>query len=339
MRKVLLGFVLVLVISGITYLHFRHAKPSLPVAYAGSHQVTLWNTTAQIREPAATVKFGDRLDVLNRLYDQVQVRTATGVTGWASVRDLVSAEVWQKAKDLETKAAILPVAARGHTRVLSNLHIEPGRDSPRIRQLDKDVPVELFERQAVEVPVAVPPAASSPGGEEADSGERGEARKEDWWFVRAHLLDQTSQVGWILRRFIDLDVPSPLPDYASSAGIHVAAWFELNHVTDSLGRAKPQYLVVGNRGTEVQACDFTLMRVFTWGIKRQRYETAFIESNVCGKLPVQLTRTAAPGADVTFSFENLSSRTPENRVYRMHQTIIRRVKQPGAASAARKHVI
>jgi hypothetical protein len=147
MRKVLLGFVLVLVVSGITYLRFRHPKPSLQVAYAGSHQVTLWSTTAQIREPAATVKFGDRLDVLNRLYDQVQVRTAAGVTGWASVRDLVSEEVWQKAKDLETKAASLPVAARGHTRVLSNLHVEPGRDSPRIRQLNKDVPVELFERQ------------------------------------------------------------------------------------------------------------------------------------------------------------------------------------------------
>jgi len=149
MRKVLLGFVLVLMISGISYLRFRHAKPSFPVAYAGNHRVTLWSTTAQVREPAATVNFGDRLDVLNSLYDQVQVRTASGVTGWASVHDLISAEVWQKAKNLETTAAMLPVAARGHTRVLSNLHIEPGRDFPRIRQLDKDVPLELFERQAV----------------------------------------------------------------------------------------------------------------------------------------------------------------------------------------------
>jgi hypothetical protein len=285
------------------------------------------------------VKFGDRLDVLNRLYDQVQVGTAAGVTGWASVRDLVSEEVWQKAKDLETKAASLPVAARGHTRVLSNLHIEPGRDSPRIRQLNKDVPVELFERQAVEVPVTVPPTAPAPGAEGADSGERDEAKKEDWWLVRARLLDQTTQVGWILRRFIDLDVPSPLPDYASSAGIHIAAWFELNHVTDSFGRAKPEYLVVGNRGAEGRACDFTLMRVFTWGSKRQRYETAFVESNVCGKLPVKVTQRAAPGADVTFAFEDLSSRTSENRVYQMHQTIVRRVKQSGAASAARKRAI
>jgi hypothetical protein len=330
MRKVLLGFVLVLMISGISYLRFRHAKPSFPVAYAGNHRVTLWSTTAQVREPAATVNFGDRLDVLNSLYDQVQVRTASGVTGWASVHDLISAEVWQKAKNLETTAAMLPVAARGHTRVLSNLHIEPGRDFPRIRQLDKDVPLELFERQAVEVPVAVPSTGPPPGGE---------AKKEDWWFVRAHLLDQTSQVGWILRRFISLDVPSPLPDYASSAGIHIVAWFELNRVTDSFGHARPQYLVVGNRGTEGQACDFTLLRVFTWGIKRQRYETAFIESDICGKLPVTLTPTAAPGTDATFAFEDLSSRTSENRVYQMQQTMVRRVRRPGAASAVRKHAI
>ena len=42
-------------------------------------------------------------------------------------------------------------------------------------------------------------------------------KKEDWWLVRAHSADQTSMAGWILGRFIDLDVPAPLPDYASSA--------------------------------------------------------------------------------------------------------------------------
>ena len=134
-------------------------------------------------------------------------------------------------------------------------------------------------------------------------------------------------------------IPSPLPDYASSAGIHIVAWFELNRVTDSFGHARPQYLVVGNRGTEGQACDFTLLRVFTWGIKRQRYETAFIESDVCGKLPVKLTPTASPGADATFAFEDLSSRTSENRVYQMQQTMVRRVRRPGAASAVRKRAI
>jgi hypothetical protein len=326
MRKVLVGFLLVLVISGIAYLRFHHARPPLAVAYAGSRQLVLWSTTAQIREPVAKVNFGDRLDVLNRFDDQVQVRTAAGVTGWASGRDLLSPEFWRKTKDLEAKAAMLPIEARGHTRVLSNLHLEPGRDSPRIRQLDKDVPLELFEREAVEVPAVAEGAASA---------DRGEAKREDWWHVRAHLADQSLSTGWMLGRFIELDVPSPLPDYASSAGIHITAWFVLNQATDASGKPKPQYLVVGNRGSEAEACDFTLMRVFTWSIKRQRYETAFLESDVCGKLPVLLTQAA--GGDVRFAFEDRSNRTPENRVYLMRQTIVRRVNQSGAARSARKH--
>ena len=326
MRKVLVGFLLVLGISGIAYLRFRHAKPPLAVAYAGSRQLVLWSTTAQIREPVAKVNFGDRLDVLNRFEDQVQVRTASGITGWASGRELLSPEFWRKAKELEAQAAKLPVEARGHTRVLSNLHLEPGRDSPRLRQLDKDVPLELFEREAVGVPAAV---------EGAGSGNRGEAKREDWWHVRAHPPDLTLPTGWMLGRFIDLDVPLPLPDYASSAGIHIVAWLVLNHAADPSGNAKPQYLVVGNRGSEGEPCDFTLMRVFTWSSKRQRYETAFLESDVCGKLPILLTQAAA-GGDVTFAFEDRSSATPENRVYHMRQTIVRRASQSGAARSARK---
>ena len=142
----------------------------------------------------------------------------------------------------------------------------------------------------------------------------------------------------MLGRFVDFDVPSPLPDYASAAGMHIAAWFELNRVPDSSGGAKAQYLVVGNRGSEGQACDFTLLRVFTWSVQRQRYETAFVESDVCGKLPVTLTSAKAVGSDVTFAFQDESNGPPENRVYRMHQTIVRRVRQAGNEPSRKKHI-
>jgi len=79
MRKVLVGFLLVLVISGVAYLRFHHRKPPLAVAYAGSRQLVLWSTTAQIREPVGKANFGDRLDVLNRFDDQVQVHIRGGL--------------------------------------------------------------------------------------------------------------------------------------------------------------------------------------------------------------------------------------------------------------------
>lgn len=323
-RKLSLGFALVLVVSVGVYMHFHRARGPFEAVYAGERQVTLWSTTAAVREPLTTVNFGDRLEVFGRFHGEVKVRTLKGVTGWVDQRELLTADVWQGAKNLEARAETLPIEARGHTRVLSNLHVEPGRESPRIRQLTKAVSLDLCERQAVEVPAAAPVA----GEEEESGGEPAENKKEDWWLVRAHTPDQTVLSGWILGRFIELDVPSPLPDYASSAGMRITAWFELNRAMDPSGTAKPQYLVVGTRGPEGQPCDFTLIRVFTWSAKRQRYETAFVESDVCGKLPVKLSREAlSKAADTTFTFEDLSQRAPQERTYRMHQTIVRRVRE------------
>jgi hypothetical protein len=337
MRKLLVGFALVLLISTAAYFRFRHSKNGPELAYVGNRQVTLWSTSAQVRESVGTVSYGERLQVLSRFQEQVQVRTTTGLTGWITQNDLLSSEMWQKAKDLESKTATLPIEARGHTRALSNLHIGPGRDTPRIRQLSKMAPVDLFERQVTEVAAAAVVNAKEGLSSSSQESTPPTAKKEDWWLVRAHFPDQTTSSGWILGRFLDLDVPSPLPDYANSAGMRIVAWFELNRVPDAAsGQLKPQYLLVGAREPEGEACDFTLMRVYTWGKQKERYETAFVESDVCGKLPVKLTAPAASSADATFSFEDWTGGVAQQRIYVMHQTIVRELRKGGAAPR-RKH--
>jgi hypothetical protein len=329
MRKLLIGFVFVVSVSVAAYFLFHRPKPPLEEAYAGNREVTLWSTAAQVRSPLATLAFGDRLGVMGHYGDQVQVRAQSGVIGWVNQQDLLSAELWKKAKDLDVSTATLPVEARGHTRVLSNIHLDPGRDAPRLRQLSKDIPLDLFERRVAAVPLTTPKSPDQAGSTADSAG----AKKEEWWLVRAHMPDQTFAGGWILGRFIDLDVPAPLPDYASATGMRIVAWFELNRVPDSTGGAKPQYLVLGDRGAEGQLCDFSQMRVFTWGRERERYETAFIESDVCGQLPLKLTQATIPGGDVSFAFADVSSGDPEQRLYRMHQTMVRRVREDGAAPA------
>jgi hypothetical protein len=333
MRKLLLGFVLVLAVSMAAYLWLHRSRRPLDVAYAANRQITLWNSTAQVREPVAVAGYGDRLDVLGRFQDQLKVRTTAGITGWTTQANVLSADFWQKAQELEKRTAGLPVEARGHTGVLSNLRLGPGRESARISQLSKGIPVELFVRQAVEVP----PQSPAAGEQSETGGEPAAAKKEDWWLVRAHVPDEGTLSGWVLGRFVDLYVPAPLPDYASAARMRIAAWFEVNHAADASGNAKPQYLVVGTRGPEGQPCDFTLLRVYTWSEQRQRYETAFVESDVCGKLPVKITQPAARGGDVTFAFEDWSKGTPLQRTYRMRENIVRRVKEGGSAPTAEKH--
>jgi hypothetical protein len=335
MRKILLGSALVLVVCFAAYLRFRHSSAPIEIAYAGNRQVTLMSTTAQVRSPIVTVNFGDRLEVLERFQDQVKVRTLTGLTGWISERDMLSADLWQKARDLDARTATMPSMARGHTKVLTNLRIAPGRDMPRVRQLSKSVHLELYERRPVEVSSSTAAAAKSSDQDEG-TAEPVQARREDWWLVRAHSGDEQEISGWILGRFVSLDVPTPLRDYASSAGMRIVGWFELNKVKDAAGNARPQYLVLGAHGPEGQPCDFTMLRVYTWGIQRQRYETAFVESNVCGKLPLKLTHSPPPAGDAQFAFQDIGGKVPGERTYRMHQTIVRRVKQDGPP-APRKH--
>ena len=80
--------------------------------------------------------------------------------------------------------------------------------------------------------------------------------------------DQTIPIaGWVVARFITLDLPDAVRDGTSSANIRPIAWFELNRVTDAEGD-HPQYLVAGTRSPEGQPCDFTTLRVFTWNSKK-----------------------------------------------------------------------
>lgn len=340
-RKVVLGILLVAIGLG-AYWGFRRRVRPLGTAYVSDRDVILWSTTAQVRERLATLDFGERVDILGRQGEDIKVRTSTGVTGWTQQGNLLSEDSWRKIQNLNSETSKLPVEARGHTRVLANLHTEPGRDAPRIRQLTKAIPVDMYERQTLEMPTTpgaparsaqTPSEAVSTAADETTATPPAEAKKEDWWLVRAHVPEQAPISGWLLGRFLDLDAPAPLPDYASSAGMSIVAWFELNRVTDPSGAPKPQYLAVGTHGAEGQPCDFTVLRVFTWSGPNQRYETAFGTSNVCGKLPVQISPASKPGGDAAFEFEDWSRGTRQRLSYHMHQTIVRRVREPSASRA------
>lgn len=321
MRKIGIGFLLFAIIAAAAYLRFRHSKGAEEIVYAGNRQVTLWSTSAQVREPVATVTFGDRLRIVRSFEDHVEVRTDAGQTGWVNSRELISSELWDQARELAKRAGAMAIEARGHTAVLSNLHIQPGRDAARIDQLTKGVPLLLLERRVVDYH-----AAGDNGGEEEVSTAAAQpGRKEDWWLVLARTPDDGAIAGWMLGRFIDLDVPQPLPDYADAAGVRIVSWFELNRVPDGAGSTRPQYLVLGARGPEGQPCDFNGVRVYTWSKKHQQYETAFVDNGICGKLPLSVKSVPAEHADITFSFLDVSAGAPERRAYHMDDTIVRRI--------------
>jgi hypothetical protein len=322
MRKILFGLLLVAVIATGDYLHRRKKQP-VEIGYAANRGVTLWNTIAAVRQPIGTIDYGTRLEILQHFDDQVKVRTPVGAVGWIKQSNLLTSEFWEQTKQLDTQTAAMPVEVRGKTAVLTNLHIAPGRSAARIMQLGKMVPVEMFERQ----PLDVPDSANQSAPKTEPSGIPPQPKKEDWWLVRAHLVDKDTVSGWVLGRFIQLDMPEALFDYASSAGMNPVAWFELDRVPDGSGSQRPQYLLLGTHGPEGQSCDFTMLRVYTWSRKRQQYETAYVQSGVCGSLPVDIKRL--PGNQVSFSFKNSINGKSEAAVYRLKDTIVRREKLVG----------
>jgi hypothetical protein len=301
------------------------------VAYVADPSAILWNANAQVRQPVTTLHYGDRLAILQRSGERVEVRSDAGARGWIDAPTLMDAELWQQSAELLSRARTMPVQARGHTRTISNVRLTSGRDGPRIYQFGRNEPVVVLER-------STSPAPPEGGGERVASPAENLPKLEDWLLVMRTMTGPTSEsagiagerrgspglgtpiAGWVLARFIELDPPPPIPDYFSAAGLHVAAWVVLNTAPDA-GGPRPQYLVAGARGGEGQPCDFTLLRVYTWSANQQRYETAYVENDICGRMPIRVTSTPA---GVEFRFANPAQRGTE-RVYRMRQTSVRRV--------------
>lgn len=339
-RKILIAVPLLSLVALLAWaLRPKHEK--LGESFVSERSVTLWSGVAQVREPVTLLHYGDRVDVLGHRNDNVKVRSAAGQVGWVDGRQLMEPALWQRSIKLLEQVRAMPVQASGRTKVATNLRVEPGRSAPRLYQFGRGVPLEVVGRAVADwVQVT----------DERDSANDSEpAKKEDWYLVRGVATrppgeaaartaetstttqpgDSTTPIaGWVVARFVDLDLPDPVREGTSSAGVRTIAWFELNRVGDASGE-KAQYLVAGVRGPEGQPCDFTTLRVYTWNPKRSRYETAYIENNLCGQMPVRLER--GPKGEPQFRFREMGIKKDE-RVYHLVQTVVRRVREDDEAA-------
>ncbi|MFZ0640790.1 MAG: hypothetical protein WA020_00905 [Candidatus Acidiferrales bacterium] len=315
MRRAFIVSVIVGLALALAIREYRlHRRVPLEEAYIGGQGATVWNSTAQIRLPVANLAYGQPVQIYQRDADNVLVSTPAGVRGWVSSVSLMDPDIWRRVALLAETTKSMPVQAVGRTRARANLHTRPGRQSPVILEAPDDSPVIVLQHAEV---------ASQRRPLDADAGPP--QNSEDWWLVRASVKDAGDVSGWVLGRLVSLDLPEPLPEYQSSEAMTIVAWFEINRVKDpSSNGYRPDYLVAGTRGPQ-GGCDFTLTRVYTWSVKRHRYETAFLDSRLCGKLPVDVTPAKIPGGDAYFRFQNLGANGVENRAYDMKLTTVHRM--------------
>jgi SH3-like domain-containing protein len=304
----------------------------LDVAYVSGVQASLRDHVAAVYEKSGVVKNGERVEVLDHDRRFVKVRTATGATGWVEQRYLVGQDVYDRIQKLTADNQNDPVQAQGATRNDTNLHVEPGRDTEHLYQISSGEKLALLKRGTAEKPGAVAPPSRSASRPDTSGSNKSEPDKkpvpviEDWWLVR----DSHSRVGWVLARMVDLDVPLDVAQYAE--GQRIVAFFVLNQVQDG-DKKVAQYLTVLTEPKDGLPFDFNQIRVFTWNVRRHRYETAYRE-RMEGVLPVTVAQENfdKEGLLPTFVIRVQNSDDAgkvTERKYKLNTPIVRRVLAPG----------
>jgi SH3-like domain-containing protein len=294
---------LALPLAGCSYFRQKAAERYV---YVTARQTFLRERVAAVSNRTGTAYNGDKLVVLERARRFLKVRTPRGEVGWIEEKLTADQKTADQFAALKTDHANDPVVATATVRDEVYLHIAPGRETERFFRLAEGDNLSLLERASVPkmapgaTPVVEPAQTSAKAPEPAKQG-ASPAREdappppppvmEDWWLVR----NSKGQTGWIYSRMIDVAEPDALARYAEGQRIVGSYVLEYANDPDSgiLDNGNPvtripEYVAVLSPFKAGLPYDFDQVRVFTWNVKKHRYETSYREHNIVGYLPVQV---------------------------------------------------
>ena len=355
--------------------------------YVTAKEATLRDRVAAVSNRTGTVTNGEKLQVLERARRFVKVKSPEGSVGWIEEKLTADQAVADQFDELKQAHAKDAVVANAVARDDVYLHIAPGRETEHFFRLVEGEGMSLLARATVAkaLPPGSAPAAAkaAPRGGPLSGAPRVTAKKvaapsamavatpvepvmEDWWLVR----DSKGQVGWIYSRMIDVTEPDALTRY--SEGQRIVGAYVLTEVDDpesnmvSNGQPVtriPEYVTVLSPYKAGLPYDFDQVRVFTWNIKKHRYETSFRERNIEGYLPVKIFRSKDPYGKLAlaqeelpaFSYAVLAADAPTpapdaqtglvkpgktvTKTYRLVQTICQRILPPGQPPPEEAHPV
>ncbi|HXB63018.1 MAG TPA: SH3 domain-containing protein [Acidobacteriaceae bacterium] len=364
LRRTLLLLALLPALCGLTACsRFRH-KPAANFVYVNVKQAHLNDRIAAVSTRTATVTNGQRLQVLQRGRNYLQVKTDQGAIGWIREKDTATAVIAAAFDSLTQAHAADPVIATAVVLDEVSMHITAGRETQKLYLLEEGDKLKLLERATlpkVALPGAVtpkPPAASEPDAASAAAPPTPDLPPvvmEDWWLVR----DAQGHTGWVLSHMMDVDSPDAITQYAENMRVVSAAVLTTVYDpgADSADKNVPVYVVAYAPYKAGLPYDFDQVRVFTWNKAKHRYETAYRESNVEGFLPLvtgsamatdiagtKLAASLGNGPLPTFTYKILAGGSSINidpvtgipqpgqlieKDFRLEGTYVRRVLLPG----------
>lgn len=310
-------------------------KPEM--MYVSVSQANLHDRISTVYNKVATVNAGEAVEVIEKQKRWVHVKISEGKDGWLEERYLIGQDVYDGFEKLKTDNAKTQVEARGTTRAELNIHLTPDRESDHLFQMKEGDKADVLKKASSEKNPGAPKMKSlvpkstvkkidsAPAKASAKPAPDEPPPMEDWWLIR----DSAGHVGWVLGRMIDIDVPVDVAQYAESQ--RITGYFILNKVHDG-DKDVPQYLVLMSEPRDGLPYDYDSVRVFSWDVKRHRYETAYRERNIVGVYPVTsgVENFGKEGDEPVFTIQvkdETGAVVP--RKYRMIQPVVRRVLLPG----------
>jgi hypothetical protein len=333
----------------------RH-EASIGQAYIGPASVTLRKEIAPKSPTVATLRFGDKIDIVSTKRRFVKVRTRTGAEGWLEDYMLLNQSDIDQIK--AQSAAALHYPSQGvatSTYEAMNVRAQPNRLSPSYIQIKEGEKFDVLEHRLVPVspnslrksliqssqktgkkskkeakgkipppPAPVPPPLPADWRDLSREGEDAVAdRVEDPPPVTPEedwtlVRTAAGQSGWVLSRRLYMAIPDEVAQYAE--GKRITSYFKLGKVVDG-DRVKDIWLWT-TIGAANQPYDFDGYRVFVWSLRHHRYETALIQRRLQGYFPT-VVDTAAGTFGVCIAKED------GQRYRREYQLVDRTVKFAG----------
>lgn len=347
-----------LVLSGCS----RFKPPVLRhYVYVTAKGTFLRDRIAAVSNRTGNVVNGQRLEILEQNRRFYKVKTDNGEVGWIDERAVATEQVAGEFDDLQKQHLNDPVVASGSASDEVYLHAAPGVKTDRFYRLEDGTKLKLLQRASVLKPLPpgqTPESMARAKGIKVAEGETIKPPMQDWWLVR----DANNHTGWMVSGLLTTDVPESIQRYAE--GQRIVGAYVINTVTDpeieGASKDVPQYVTVTSPYEAGLPYDFNQVRVYSWNLKRHRYETANRDKNILGYLPVKLgrdpgtpahDRVPATGPAPSYTYTVLAAGAPVPqadangmfkpaksqlvaKTYRLEGNITRRVLPPGTQPPA-----
>lgn len=332
-------------------------KPSSKYVYVTAKSSSLRDRLAAVSNRTATLTNGQRLKILDQRTRFYKVQTDAGEVGWIDDRAVATQSVVDNFDALHKEHEKDAPVATATVRDDVYLHDKPGRDTDRFYRLAEGDKLKLLARASTLKPM--PPGVAAPTTD-PKTGAPIPPPMEDWWLVQ----DGQNHTGWMLSRMMDVDVPDSVARYAE--GQRIVAAYVLTKVEDpeieGASKEVPIYVTAMSPYKAGLPYDFDQLRVFTWNLKKHRYETALRDRNIAGYLPIKIftdpggvngRTVTGPAPALSYTVLAEGSTLPQadpvtglfkasnlvRKTYRLEGNLTRRVLPAGSAAPAEYRLV